>query len=153
LDFAVAYQEYGKTLEITPAASGFHAEEATDQQETIKAIKAITNLATATAKDGKAVANLTDTNATLTKELATSNGKLITALTLVKTLTKQLAKLRPGTSTCTTFNRPTECKHYCWTCGYCCEHSSWLCPTPATGPQTRAKAANTMNGSAKNKPS
>jgi hypothetical protein len=148
LDFAVAYQEYSETLEITPAASGFHAEEATNQQETIKAIA---NLATATAKDRKAVANLTGTNATLTKELATSNGKLLTALTLITTLTKQLAKLQTGTSPCTTSNRSTERKHYCWTCGY--EHSSWFCPTPTTGHQTHAKAADTMNGSVKNKPS
>jgi hypothetical protein len=39
------------------------------------------------------VANLTGTNATLTKDLTTSNGKLITALTLVTTLTKQIADL------------------------------------------------------------
>jgi hypothetical protein len=71
--------------------------EATDQQETIDAIA---NLATATttAEDRRAVANLTGTNTTLTKELATSNGKLITALTLVTTLTKQLADLGAGKS-------------------------------------------------------
>jgi hypothetical protein len=150
LDFAVAYQEYSETLDINPAASGFHAEEATDQQETINAIA---NLATATAEDRKAVANLTSTNAILTKELATSNGKLVTALTLVTSLTKQLADSRSGTSTRPTGSRPNERKHYCWTCGYRCEHSSWYCPTPATGHQTRAKAADTMNGSDKNKPS
>jgi DNA repair exonuclease SbcCD ATPase subunit len=149
LDFAVAYQEYSEALDITPAASGFHTEAATDQQETIEAIA---NLATATAEDRKAVANLTGTNATLTKEHATTNGKLVAALMLVTTLTKQNADLRAGKGHRSTENRTTERKHYCWTCGYRCEHSSWLCPNPATGNKTRAKASDTMNGSIKNKP-
>jgi rubrerythrin len=149
VDFAVAHQEYSEALDVTPAASGFHAEEATDQQETIEAIA---NLATATAEDCKAVANLTGTNATLTKELATTDGKLVTALTLVTTLTKQNADLCAGSSHRIADNRTPERKHYCWTCGYRCEHSSWLCPNPATGHKTRAKAADTMNGSIKNKP-
>jgi hypothetical protein len=75
VDFAVAYQEYSEALDVTPAASGFHAEEATDQQETIKAIA---NLATATAEDRKAVANLTGTNATLTKELLDDGLRYVT---------------------------------------------------------------------------
>jgi small-conductance mechanosensitive channel len=115
-------------------------------------IDAIANLATATAEDRRAVANLTDTNATLTKELATSNGKLVSALTLVNTLTKQLSDLRGNHHPRTPPFGPPERKHYCWTCGYRCEHSSWLCPTPAAGHQTRAKAADPMKGSTKNKP-
>jgi hypothetical protein len=149
VDFAVAYQEYSKALDVTPATSGFHAEETTDQQETIEAIA---NLATATAEDRRAVANLTGTNATLIKELATTDGKLITALTLVTTLTKQNTDLRAGSSHRIPDNRTPDCKHYCWTCGYRCEHSSWLCPNPATGHKTCAKAADTMNRSIKNKP-
>jgi hypothetical protein len=67
-------------LGITPAALGFFAEEqATDQQETIDAIA---NLATPNAKDRNAVANLTSKKGALTKELTTSNEKLITALSL-----------------------------------------------------------------------
>jgi hypothetical protein len=135
-------------LDITPAASGFHAEETTDQQETIKAIA---NLATATAEDRMAVANLTGTNATLTKELTTTNGKLVMALTLAATLTKQNTDLHAGSSHRIPDNRTPERKHYCWTCGYRCENSSWLCPNPVTGHKTRAKAADTMNGSIKNK--
>jgi hypothetical protein len=151
-DFAVAYQEYSEGLEISPRVAGFHAEVHHDQQETIAAIA---NLATATAEDRKAVANLTDTNATITKELAAVNGKLISTLTLVTTLTKQLAEARAGNSgnhNRTPATGTGERKHYCWTCGYRSEHSSWYCPTPATGHQTRAKAADTMNGSIKNKP-
>jgi hypothetical protein len=152
LDFALAYQEYNEALQINPSAAGFHAPTISDHNE--ETIAAIANLATATAEDRRALANLTGTNATLTKELATSNGKLITALTLITSLNKQLADLRAGGNNNTT-RTPTpggERKHYCWTCGYKSEHSSWYCPTPATGHQTRAKAADTMNGSIKNKP-
>jgi hypothetical protein len=156
LDFAMAYQEYNEGLEISPRASGFHAEIQHEQHETIEAIA---NLATATAEDRKAVANLTETNATLTKDLASVNAKLISTLTLVTTLTKQLAEARTGNNgnngvsqrqNTTGTNEYTR-KHYCWTCGYRCDHSSWYCTTPATGHQTRAKASNTMNGSTKNK--
>jgi hypothetical protein len=115
-------------------------------------IEAIANLATATAEDRRAVANLTDTNATLTKELAASDGKLVSALTLINTLTKQIANLRGGYNQHSFPTGPLERKHYCWTCGYRCEHSSWLCPTPAAGHQTHAKAADTMKGSTRSKP-
>jgi hypothetical protein len=150
LDFAVAYQEYNEALVITPRASGFSAEALSEHQD--NTIDAIANLATATAEDRRAVANLTDTNATLTKELAASNGKLVSALTLVNTLTKQLSDFRSTQPPRPPTFGPSDRKHYCWTCGYRCEHSSWLCPTPAAGHQTRAKAADTMQGSTKNKP-
>jgi hypothetical protein len=149
LDFAVAYQEYSEALDTSPRAAGFHVETRNNQHETIEAI---TNLATATAEDCKAVANLTETNATITKELSAVNGKLIASLTLVNTLTKQLAEARAGNLPRTNPPGTYERKHYCWTCGYRCEHSSWYCTTPAAGHQTRAKAADTMNGSTKNKP-
>jgi hypothetical protein len=150
IDFALAYQEYNEALDIAPSAAGFHAQEVSDQNE--ETIAAIANLATATAEDRKSVANLTSTNATLTKELATSNSKLISALTQVATLTKQVADLRSGQQNKTITGSNSERKHYCWTCGYLSEHSSWKCPNPANGHQTRAKAADTMNGSTKNKP-
>jgi uncharacterized coiled-coil protein SlyX len=137
-----------EALEIAPQAAGFHAENQVGAQEST--IDAIANLATATAEDRKAVSNLTETNATLTKALAKSSEKLIAAMTQVNTLTKQLADLKATNGT--QGSSPSERKHYCWTCGYRCEHSSWNCPTPATGHQKRAKAADTMNGSVTNKP-
>jgi hypothetical protein len=76
----------------------------------------------------------------------------VSALTLVNTLTKQLADLRGAVSPRNPPTGPLPRKHYCWTCGFRCEHSSWLCTTPAAGHQTRAKAADTMGGSNKNKP-
>ena len=145
IDFRVAYKEYNEALDIAPRAVGFHAAGRVDSHEST--IDAIANLATATAADRTAVANLTDTNASLTKSLAKTNEKLITALTQVSTLTKQLAELK-GTTVATPFER----KHYCWTCGYRCDHSSWNCTTPAAGHQKRAKVADTMSGSVANKP-
>jgi hypothetical protein len=152
IDFALAYQEYNESLDIAPSAAGFHAQAAVDQTD--ETIAAIANLATATAEDRTAVARLTATNATLTKELATSNGKLITALTLVNSLSKQVSDLKnSGTPRNPNPNATPNARiHYCWTCGYLCEHSSWKCPCPATGHQTRATKADPKNGSTKNKP-
>jgi hypothetical protein len=100
------------------------------------------------------VANLTDTNASLTQSLARTTEKLIAALTNVTTLTKQLSNLRAtNPPTAPRGDPPLERKHYCWTCGYRCTHCSWNFPTPAAGHQKRAKVANTMNGSVVNKPS
>jgi hypothetical protein len=147
IDFRVAYKEYNESLDIAPPAAGFHTEEIDPQESTIDAIA---NLATATAEDRKAVANLTDTNATVTKALAKSNEKLLAAMTQVNALTAQLAAL--GASTAAGTSTASARKHYCWTCGYRSEHSSWHCLTPATGHQKRAKAADTMNGSVANKP-
>jgi hypothetical protein len=152
IDFALAYQEYNEALDIAPSAAGFHAQTVDEHNE--ETIAAIANLATATAEDRKAVANLTSTNALLTKELATSTSKLITALTQIGSLTKQIADLRAGATlrTPATPGAASARKHYCWTCGYKSEHSSWYCTTPAAGHQTRAKASDTMNGSVLNKP-
>jgi hypothetical protein len=55
------------------------------QQETVDAIAC---LATATASDRQALANLTTTNLALTTELASINAKLITALLKVTKLTE-----------------------------------------------------------------
>jgi hypothetical protein len=149
IDFRVAYKEYNEARGIAPSAAGFHAEDSASHHD--NTIDAIANLATATAADRTAVANLTDTNASLTKQLARSSEKLIAALTQVNSLTKQLSDLR-STNTAPT-NLPVERKHYCWTCGYRSAHSSWNCSTPAPGHQKRAKVSDTMNGSTANKPS
>jgi rubrerythrin len=148
IDFRVAYKEYNESLDIAPRAAGFHTEDYVDPQDST--IDAIANLATATAEDRKAVANLTETNASITKALAKSNEKLLTALAQVNTLTAKLADLRSGSAT--PGSTAIERKHYCWTCGYRSEHSSWNCPTPVTGHQKRVKAADIMNGSIVNKP-
>jgi hypothetical protein len=148
IDFRVAYSEYSEALDIAPQAAGFHAEDHDNQHNST--IDAIANLATATAADRTAVANLTATNASLTKSLAKANETVISALTQVATLTKQLADLRTGTVPRGT--TPSTRTHYCWTCGYLSTHGSWSCTTPAPGHKKYAKASDTMNGSVANKP-
>jgi hypothetical protein len=147
IDFAISYQEYNEALEISPRAAGFNAEEVSDYHE--HTIDALANLANATSADRTAVANLTATTAHLTSDLAKSNAKLVAALNQIAALTKQLSDLRPGHQP-----HPPEYtnRHYCWTCGYRSAHSSAKCLAPATGHQTRAKAADIMGGSLANKP-
>jgi hypothetical protein len=147
-DFSLAYQEYNDALDIGPSAAGFHAEAFhTHQAETIDAIA---NLATATAADRSAVTHLTSTNAQLVADIKRITTQLVTALTRIGTLEKKLAGVPDSSGSCSPV--PGVRKHYCWTCGYCSKHSSWYCTTPATGHQTRAKAADPMGGSTKNKP-
>jgi hypothetical protein len=150
IDFRVAYQEYNEARDIAPRAAGFHAQNQDENQQDAT-IDAIANLATATAADRTAVATLTTTNAALTKSLAISSEKLVTALTRVNTLTAQLAAASPNNVPRAPYVAGVN-KHYCWTCGYKSEHSSWMCTTPAVGHQKRAKAADTMGGSIVNKP-
>lgn len=89
------------------------------QQETVDAIAC---LATATASDRQALANLTTTNLALTTELASINAKLITALLKVTKLTEQIkggkVKNTSGTGTRT---------YYCHSHGWACPHHSGNC--------------------------
>jgi hypothetical protein len=149
-DFRVSYTEYSEALDVAPRAAGFHAEDYPSPHDST--VDAIANLATATAADRTAVANLTATNAAMTLSLAKTTDKLIAALTHVGTLTKQLADLRLTAAPAPRIDAPIERKHYCWTCGYRCAHSSWNCTTPAAGHKKRAKAADTLGGSVVNKP-
>jgi hypothetical protein len=143
------YKEYNEARDIAPSDADFHAKGSASHHD--NTIDAIANLATATAVDRTAVANLTDINAALTKQLAKSSEKLIAALTQVNSLTKQLSNLCSNNPT--PANLSFERKHYCWTCGYRSAHSNWNCPIPAPGHQKRAKVSDTMNGSVDNKPS
>lgn len=127
LDFALAYQEYSESLEISPRAAGFNATEVHEYHD--ETIDAIANLATATAADQTAVAKLTTTNTSLTRDLSSTNAKLIAALTQVNSLTKQLSELHVAPSSL------DRRKHYCWSRGYQSLHSSSLSapiPKPAT---------------------
>jgi hypothetical protein len=151
IDFAIAYQEYSEAFETKPRAAGFSTQDIPGYHE--DTIDAIANLATATAADRTAVADLTGTNALLSKELARTNTLLITALTQISTLTKQLADCRsPNNNTASGHTPSFDRKHYCWTCGHRSLHASSKCTVPAAGHQKGAKAGDTMGGSTKNKP-
>jgi hypothetical protein len=153
LDFAATYQDYNESRDLSPHAAGFNATNITDYHD--ETIDAIANLTTATAANRQVVANLTQTNASLTKNLSTSTAKLLAALATITFLTKQLADLRSvpsPTSPSSNAQSPGERKHYFWSCGHWCLHSSSKCPVPKDGHQKGAKAADTMNGSMLNKP-
>ena len=107
-------------------------------------INVIANLETATTKDRRAVDNLTGTNENMAKYLVTINKKLITVIPLITTLNKQLSYILYGNRKFSTVNVTSERKQYYWTCGYRCEHNSWYCTTPATGPKMREKAAENL---------
>jgi hypothetical protein len=130
--------------------AGFSAQEIPGYHEDM--IDAIANLATTTAADRTAMANLTGTNPLLTKDLARTNTQLVPALTQITTLTKQLANNRSPNNTTAGYPPNLDRKHYCWTCGYRSLHPSSKCTVPAAGHQKGAKAADTMGGSTKHKP-
>ena len=84
------------------------------------------------------------------------NSKVVTALQDVARLTGTIAELRRNLgnpNTVTALKVGWAKRHYCWTCGYACEHYSRDFPRPATGHQKGATRANRLGGSTKNKPS
>ena len=160
MDFTRAFQEYRESQVTTPAAVGYHTKHAQPQpyeDEHQDTIDAIANLATATAADRTAMANLTTTNLALLSENTSITTKLVSALNRINTLTQQLADARNGTTrhtpaTSSSSTHTSTKKHYCHSCGFKSEHSSWYCQEPKEGHQKRAKASDTMGGSTKNKP-
>jgi hypothetical protein len=142
-DFADAHREFRDARGTTAGATNYQANNAVYEQDTIEALA---NLATATSHDRQAVSTLTATNSALTTELTSVNAKLVTALLANTTLTAKLAKIpaNPGDR--------NEARHYCWSCGYKQTHYSSKCPSPKTGHQKAAKAADIMGGSTANKP-
>jgi len=141
-DFAESHREFRDARGTTAGATDYQANNAVYQDETIEAIA---NLATATSHDRQAVATLTSTNSTLTKELTRVNAQLVTALLANTKLTAQLSE-KTGNP-----NARHDARHYCWSCGYQCTHYSSKCPTPKDGHQKGAKASNIMGGSTANK--
>ena len=108
------------------------------QQDTVAAIAC---LATATASDRQALADLTATNLTLTTELASINAKLITALLKVTKLTEQIkgGKVKNTSSTGTR-------TYYCHSHGWACPHHSGNCPSPKEGHNQHATNDNKLGG-------
>ena len=157
--FATTHQELCKS-QATTAGAGYHAANLVDhqasnqlyQQETVDAI---TNLATSTASDRASVATLTTTNSNLAAALTLSSKNLVTALQDVARLTGTITELRRKTGYQSIATAPElrwAKRHYCWTGGYACKHSSSDCPSPATGHQKGATRAKRLGGSTKNQP-
>ena len=130
-----------------------HPEDGYLQQETVDAI---TNLATSTASNRAAIAQLTATSERLTAEIVIVNAKLVTALHPQRaswggcggqSRGRGRGRGRGASTTAPTIVPPTGAVlatrtnnqdleppiHYCWTCGPGCRQNSAKCPAPATG--------------------
>ena len=115
---------------------------------------AITNLATSTASNRAAIAQLTSTVERLTAELVTVKTKLVAALQTQRASrgghggkSRGHGRGRGASATTPTLGPPTGAGaatrtekqdleppiHYCWTCVPGFRHNSAKCPAPATG--------------------
>ena len=153
IDFTISHEEYRESQVTTPAAAGSNASPPDNPDAHLETIDAIVNLATATAADRTAVANLTTTNAALTAELVTVNSKLVKALEKIAALNLRSesgggnAAPRTGAGYAS-----SEQNHYCHTHGFRCPHCLWDFPNPGANNEKRATERNSMDGCQKNKP-
>ena len=119
--FALAHQEWRESQTQT-AGNTYGAVNNLEAHATSTA-NAINALADATAADKATIVALSTAVQTLTTQLATCQA--------------QLAASRAGTATGKKWEKPKSPygpnRHYCWTCGFDCDHSSPNCPTKATG--------------------
>jgi hypothetical protein len=104
------------------------------------AIRALANLATATAADSGVVATLTETNANLVKQLEENSNELRELKALIK---KERFEKRGQR----TFNSSPN--NYCWTHGYkvANTHTSLSCNFPKQGHKREATRTDNMGGS------
>ena len=146
LHFANEYQDL-KENQVTTTSSAYQAT-AEYQQDTVDALA---NLATATASDREAVANLTATNKALMDELAKVNAELITALKKINSMGLIIADLKAKNPSNTSPSTPTTGHtHYCWSCGFKSPHPSYKCDVKKEGHQDKATKYNTLNGNRNN---
>ena len=143
--FAEAYADWRVGQRQTANIRYGSANAVTTQGYEAETIEAIANLATATASDRATTARLTETNAKLTEELKKTQQKLVEALEKLAKLSNPRCPLAPKTGK-ENDKRPTD-RHYCWTHGYLCEHTSGRCPNPAEGHQRYATARKPLGGS------
>jgi hypothetical protein len=117
------------------------------------------NLAAAATTERSTLAQLIETNATLTANIATLTTSVasLTAAYAILAANKQSTTQTPATgkkrSGGTTANKNLAVGGYCWTHGYRVAkgHNSNTCNTKAEGHKDAATRANTMNGSTANK--
>ena len=149
--FGEAYNDWRESQKTT-AASNYSTANMTTNNKIFEEenIAAIANLATATAADRATTAQLTATNAQLTTELKRTQDKLVEALERLERFSKQITKQPLKQRDKNTVTRPLD-RHYCWTHGYLCEHTSGRFPDPKQGHCKFATARKPLNGSKINK--
>ena len=142
--FALAHQEWRESQTNT-AGNTYGANNMEAQADTANAINA---LASATASDRATMVSLSSSVATLTAQLATTQAQLAASQ---KALAKALATNTPGNSRDKPKSPYGPNRHYCWTCGFDCDHSSSNHPNKAANHIDHVNWRNTKGGSQANK--
>ena len=143
--FAEAHQDWRES-QATSAGAHFGNNMMTNQSHTHTA-NAISEPAAATAADRATMAALTTSVQTLTTQLAATQAQLVAALAANATKAAGgRARERDRAP-----NPYEKGRHYCWTCGFDCDHSSTTCPNKRTGHIDHVNRFNTKGGSQANK--
>ena len=124
------------------SAEQYNPNETAEQQQ--QTAEALANLASATAADRNAIANLTATNERLTQHIER----------LTKQLEEAMSKLDSGNqqqrNSSSNNRRPCQQTHYCWSHGFRVKpdgsHTSKTCTRRRRGHQEEATATNRMGG-------
>ena len=148
--FARAHQEWRET-HATTAAAQFGAN---NMEDTAAATaNAISDLSAATAADKATMVSLTATVQTLTAQLATAHTQL--ASTQAQLITALSNKSSGGGNGRGGRDRKPNPygpnRHYCYTCGFDCDHSSANHPNKPPGHKDNVNRNNTKGGSQANK--
>ena len=110
-------------------------------------ITALANFASSTASDRATLSKLTDTVQELTAELKAARVQIDFLKTQRAPRDNEYGRGRGRGSENRDPNKGNGSKHYCSTHGFCSDHPSFLCPSPAEGHKRNATAKNIMNGS------
>ena len=151
--FSTAHEEWRESQTTTAGAvfqSGNHAYQLANQTYQNETIKAIANLATATASDRAMVTALTATNSARTTDCNATHSQLLIALQDLAKLHVTVADLRKQLSAAGINSSGSSPNHYCLMCGTRCDHTSQKCPTPATYHQKDATRHDKKGGTHKN---
>jgi phage shock protein A len=133
--FAAAHRQHNQMQGESAATAGYHSANAAvtqnEDQMAESTIGALTNLATATAADKGVVADLTQANSRLAKQLEDNSSEL-------RELKALLNQERREKRVPRSFN--PSASNYCWTHGYKVGkmHTSLTCNTPKPGHTTEA---------------
>jgi hypothetical protein len=155
IQFAAAYRQHRQIQGETIGAQAFANSAVTQASEDDLAEQALgefANLATATAVDRNVVAQLTEANSRLAKQLEDNDTSLKEVKSLLK---KERAERASGGNT----DRPPRrsftpsSDNYCWSHGYkvARTHTSQTCMYPKEGHQREATKINNMGGSQVNR--
>ena len=148
--FARAHQEWRET-QATTAAAQFGANNMVDTAAATA--NAISDLSVATAADKATMVSLTAAVQTLTAELATAHGQLAsTQAQLIAALSNKSSGGGSGRGGRDRKPNPYgPNRHYCYTCGFDCDHSSANHPNKPPGHKDNVNRFNTKGGSQANK--